>query len=72
MPVERLVLNVFLTQINKQLCTTTGIKHWGLGGWVAFAPVSCFFSWDTDAPRNPQRLIPATVMLHLKEDERVH
>ena len=46
--------------------TTTGIKHWGLGGWVAFAPVSRFFSWDTDAPRNPQRFIPADVSGHCK------
>lgn len=46
---------------NKGQRTTTGIKHWGLGGWVAFAPVSCFFSWDTDAPRKPQPFIPAAV-----------
>lgn len=37
------------------------IKHWGLGGWAAFAPVSGFVSADTDAPRKPQRFIPATV-----------
>ena len=46
---------------NERQPITTGIKHWGLGGWVAFAPVSWFLSWDTDAPRNPQRFIPATV-----------
>lgn len=45
---------------------TTGIKHLGLGGWVAFAPVSSFFSWDTDAPRKPQRFIPADVSPNAK------
>lgn len=42
---------------------TTGIKHWGAVCYHTFAPVSCFFSWDTDTPRNPQRFIPADVRL---------
>ena len=53
---------------NERQPITTGIKHWGLGGWVAFAPVSWFLSWDTDAPRNPQRFIPATVVSNLTKN----
>lgn len=50
-----------LIKRNNLFAPTSGIKHWGLDGWIAFAPVSCFFLWDTDAPRKPQRFIPANV-----------
>jgi len=39
---------------------------------VALAHVSCLFTWDTDAPRNPQRFIPADVSGHCKEQHNKH